>query len=146
MRAGVHVVDEVEGGGVGLFRRPLVSERKAVNSVWVEERRSGVRGTWSAGGDMRLGVAEHALPLSRTGAVEVAVGAANREDYESGARASSLSWALGGEGAGLLAPICVRGEDEEGRRCAGRREAIRGGREACWWRARRVSESHGLVI
>jgi hypothetical protein len=28
-----------------------------VKSAWVEERRSGVWGTWSAGGDMRPGVA-----------------------------------------------------------------------------------------
>jgi hypothetical protein len=55
VRAGV---DEVEGGGVGLLRRPPVSERKAEKSAWVEERRSGVCGTWSDGGDMRLGVAE----------------------------------------------------------------------------------------
>ena len=59
VRAGVPVVEEVEGGGVGLFRRPVVRERKAVNRAWVEERRSGVRGTFSAGGDIRLGVAAH---------------------------------------------------------------------------------------
>lgn len=53
VRAGVLVADETEGGGVGLFRRPPVRERKAVKSAWVEERRSGVWGTWSAGGDMR---------------------------------------------------------------------------------------------
>jgi hypothetical protein len=58
VRAGVLVADETEGGGVGLFRRPPVRERKAVKSAWVEERRSGVWGTWSAGGDMRPGVAD----------------------------------------------------------------------------------------
>lgn len=58
VRAGVLVADETEGGGVGLFRRPPVRERKAVKSAWVEERRSGVWGTWSGGGDMRLGVAD----------------------------------------------------------------------------------------
>jgi hypothetical protein len=67
VRAGVPVADEVEGGGVGvgLFRRPPVSERKAVKSAWAEERRSGVCGTWSDGGDMRRGVAGRGSPWSR---------------------------------------------------------------------------------
>jgi hypothetical protein len=52
------VTDDVDGGGVGLFRRPPVRVRKAVKSAWVEERRSGVRGTLSDGGDIRLGGAD----------------------------------------------------------------------------------------
>lgn len=56
VRAGVEVADEVEGGGVGLFTRVPVRVRKAVRMA-VEARRSGVRGTSSAGGDMRRGVA-----------------------------------------------------------------------------------------
>ena len=42
VRAGVHVADEVDGGGVGLFSRPPVRVRKAVKRAWVEERLSGV--------------------------------------------------------------------------------------------------------
>ena len=57
VRAGVEVADEVEGGGVGLFTRVPVRVRKAVRMA-VEARRSGVRGTSSAGGDMRRAVAE----------------------------------------------------------------------------------------
>lgn len=57
VRAGVHVADDVDGGGVGLFSRPPVSERKAVKRAWVEERRSGVRGPCCVGGDMRRDVA-----------------------------------------------------------------------------------------
>ena len=45
--------EAADGGGVGLFRRLPASERKAVKRAWVEERRSGVRGTWSDGEDMR---------------------------------------------------------------------------------------------
>jgi hypothetical protein len=53
------VADDVDGGGgVGLFRRPPVRVRKAVKSAWVEERRSGVRGALSDGGDIRLGGAD----------------------------------------------------------------------------------------
>lgn len=62
VRAGVLVADVMEGGGVGLFKRPPVRERKAVKRAWVEERRSGVRGSWSNGGDMRLGVAKVLRP------------------------------------------------------------------------------------
>jgi hypothetical protein len=58
VRAGVHVADDVDGGGVSLLRRPPVRERKAWKSDWVEVRRSGVRGPCSDGGDMRLGLVE----------------------------------------------------------------------------------------
>jgi hypothetical protein len=54
----VEVADEVEGGGVGLFKRPPVRVRKAVKRAWVEERRSGVWGALSVGGDIRLEIAE----------------------------------------------------------------------------------------
>jgi hypothetical protein len=54
----VEAADEVEGGGVGLFKRPPVRVRKAVKRAWVEERRSGVWGALSDGGDMRLEFAE----------------------------------------------------------------------------------------
>lgn len=57
VRAGVPVVEDADGGGVGLFSRPPVNDRKAVKRVWVEERRSGVRGPSCVGGDMRRGVA-----------------------------------------------------------------------------------------
>jgi hypothetical protein len=45
VRAGVPVAEDVDGGGVGLFKRPPVRVRKAEKRAWVEERRSGVRGT-----------------------------------------------------------------------------------------------------
>jgi hypothetical protein len=61
VRNGVDVADDVDGGGVGLFRRPPVRVRKAVKRAWVEERRSGVRGTLSDGGDIRLGVADRVV-------------------------------------------------------------------------------------
>jgi hypothetical protein len=61
VRTGVDVADDVDGGGVGLFRRPPVRVRKAVKRAWVEERRSGVRGTLSDGGDIRLGVADRVV-------------------------------------------------------------------------------------
>tara|TARA_R110002003_G_scaffold141_40_gene13198 strand:- start:5435 stop:5854 length:420 start_codon:yes stop_codon:yes gene_type:complete len=57
VRVGAAVAEDAEGGGVGLLRRPPVRVRKAVKRAWVEERRSGVRGTLSDGGDIRLGVA-----------------------------------------------------------------------------------------
>jgi hypothetical protein len=43
-RAGAPVVEDTEGGGVGLLRRPLVRLRKALKRVVEEARRSGVRG------------------------------------------------------------------------------------------------------
>jgi hypothetical protein len=43
-RAVVPAVEETEGGGVGLLRRPLVRLRKALKRVEEEARRSGVRG------------------------------------------------------------------------------------------------------
>ena len=52
---GVYVADEVDGGGVGLLRRPLVKERKAPKRAAEDERRSGVRGPSSPdGGDIGL--------------------------------------------------------------------------------------------
>lgn len=90
VRAGVHVAGEVVGGGVGLFNRPPVSERKAVKSAWVEERRSGVRGTWSDGGDMRPGVAGRKMALEQYKDAESTCVWAKAKIYEGGASASSL--------------------------------------------------------
>lgn len=105
VRAGVHVADEVDGGGVGLFRRPLVRERKAVKRAWVEERRSGVRGTCSGGGDMRPGGAGCRGSRWMRAASALQREKPGNEDYEGGASASSLSWVLCGDGAGLAVPI-----------------------------------------
>lgn len=149
VRAGVLVADVTEGGGVGLFRRPVVRERKAVKRAWVEERRSGVRGTWSAGGDMRLGVAWEVRVWCGADMGEVRLGDQRRESYEGGAGASSLpSGLLDGlleglldglldgllEAAGLAVPICcrgrVRGEAARQRLTAGESTGWRfGGRE-----------------
>lgn len=66
VRAGVPTAEEVEGGGVEFFTRPPVRERKAVKRLVVAEaRRSGVRGTCSGGGDMRLVVAVRIVWVAR---------------------------------------------------------------------------------
>jgi hypothetical protein len=135
VRAGVHVADEVEGGGVALFRRPLVRERKAVKSAWVEERRSGVRGTWSDGGDMRLGVAE---------GIRLGVGYTVPDYFYTGQKRELQEWrkriesimGADGRGGGAVGAHLLslsRGREggyEEGRRrlthCSG----------TSWWRAR----------
>ena len=104
VRAGVLVADEIEGGGVGLFRRPPVRERKAVKSAWVEERRSGVWGTWSAGGDMRRSRRRRwGLPGGECEGSTTTAERAQEDVYERNAGASSLSWVLGGGEAGRLA-------------------------------------------
>ena len=112
VRAGVLVADVTEGGGVGLFRRPVVRERKAVKSAWVEERRSGVRGTWSAGGDMRLGVAREVRLLYGVDMSRLPL-----EDREEGAmrvaqahRVYHPGCCRGGAGGAHLLSRGVRGE------------------------------------
>lgn len=86
LRVDVPVTDEVEGGGVVLFRRPPVSERKALKSAWVEARRSGVNGTCPDGGDMRLGVVGRVLGCSNVG---------RRRCYSARGRAGAESWSSG---------------------------------------------------
>lgn len=105
VRAGVPTAEDIEGGGVGLFRRPPVSVRKAVKSAWVEERRSGVRGTSSDGGDIRLGVAGAVCAWRGCAGFGATTGRAGTKGYRSGARASSLSWVLDGDRAGIWVPI-----------------------------------------
>ena len=107
----VNRADEVGGGGggVGLFKRPPASERKAVNSAWAEERRSGVRGTWSTGEDMRL----DSWQRGRVGACgqnqdrQLQLQLQRRDSGLPWVRCSS--WARTGAWAGLRAPICVCG-------------------------------------
>lgn len=125
------MAEEVEGGGVGLFRRPPVRVRKAVKMAWVEERRSGVWGTLSVGGDIRLGVAGCLFPFcSRLCGDSRRATGSEAVDEEKGRGASaSSSWVLlGSAGAGFLMLNGSPGATvwDEGV-AGGGREATRGG-------------------
>jgi len=137
VRAGVDVADETEGGGVGLFRRPPVRERKAVKIAWVEERRSGVRGTWSDGGDMRLGGAAEGRLFREYGrrcwwyrrqrpdGREKVIRVAQAHRVYHGCWAEGRAGGQGG--AGLSVPICCR------KRIAGLGSRGAAGREESEW-------------
>jgi hypothetical protein len=79
VRAGVPVLDDTEGGGVGLLRRPLVRDLKAPKRAEEEERLSGVRGTSPDDGDISLS-GRAAGALFRTGRERVAE--RKRPDHE----------------------------------------------------------------
>jgi hypothetical protein len=130
VRAGAAVAEDAEGGGVGLLRRPPVRVRKAVKRAWVEERRSGVRGTLSDGGDIRLGVAGRVSARGYRNRLQHYRSGAGREGEGVWRWRARIEWvvmgALARQSAGLLLPMhFAAAAEEDRRRAAGQRPYTR---------------------